>query len=48
MDIDKVKRYGDDETDEHIGRKVTFGVTGMVLLTAAVIIIGGILAIWVF
>jgi hypothetical protein len=40
----------DDEQQKlepHAGRKTTFGVTAIILITAAIIVIGGILAIWV-
>lgn len=46
--MDKMRNLDTEQIDPHAGRKTTFGVTAIVLLTAAIIVIGAIIAIWGF
>lgn len=48
--MDNMQRMKDEqpELESHAGAKTAFGVSAIVAITAAVIVIGAILAIWVF
>ena len=45
--MDNMDRMRQETDERHEGAKTAFGITGMVVLTAAIIIILAVVAIWV-